>query len=150
MEFNPSAAALALRTGNQRVQMMSGAQAAMLDGWIRGNWRTAIPVADRAYEMAVQAGSTRFQSMAMYIRALLDIRAGEMTAAQARLDHALELCGEGSMLFLGPQIYGTLARVQTDPALLAELQRLRAVSEAASGSLYLADIDRALQRLASS
>ena len=232
MEFNRSAAALALRTGNQRVQMMSGAQAAMLDGWIRGNWRTAIPVADHAYEMAVQAGSTRFQSMAMYIRALLDIRAGEMTAAQARLDHALELCGEGSMLFLGPQIYATLARVQTDPALqaamlargeaallhgavshnhfvfcdgaiqvslgvhnwaqaehfcdkleryaqpepfpwadfivargralahvgrgetgpalLAELQRLRAVSEGASGSLYLADINTALQRLASS
>ena len=229
MEFNRRAMALALRTGNQRVQMMSGAQAAMLDGWIRGNWRAAIPLADHAYEMAVQAGSTRFQSMSMYIRALLDIRAGEIAAAKTRLDRALEQCGESSMAFLGPQLYATLARVQTDPVLqaamlvrgeatlvrgavshnhlvfcdaaiqvslgmqnwaqaerycdmleryaqqepfpwadflvsrgralrragqdetgpdlVAELLRLRAISEGSSGSLYLADIEAALLRL---
>ncbi|MEO6625623.1 MAG: adenylate/guanylate cyclase domain-containing protein, partial [Burkholderiaceae bacterium] len=230
-ELNRSAMALALRTGNQRVQMMSGAQAAMLDGWIRGNWQAAIPLADHAYQMAVQAGSTRFQSMAMYIRALLDIRAGDLPAAKALLERALEQCGEGSMAFLGPQLYGSLARVQTDPALragmlargeatlvrgavshnyfvfcdaaiqvsldtrnwsevqrfcdklesyaqqepfpwsdfivargralsrtgrgesgpalVAELQRLRTVAEGSSGSLYLADINAALQGLAS-
>ena len=128
MEFNRSASALAQRTGNQRVLMMAGAQAAMLDGWICGNWLAAIPVADHAYDMAAQAGSTRFQSMATYIRALLDIRAGDLPAAKARLEHALALCGEGSMVFLGPQLFGTLARVQTDPAMQT---RLLAQGEAA-------------------
>ncbi len=116
MEFNRRALELAQRTGNQRVAMMAGAQAAMLDGWIRGNWQTAIAGADHAYEMARQAGSARFQAMSMYIRALLDIRAGDLPAAQARMEHALELCGEASMVFLGPQLYGTSARAQADPA----------------------------------
>ena len=50
-----------------------------------------------------------------------DIRAGEIPAAKTRLDQALEQCGESSMAFLGPQLYATLARVQTDPLLQTEM-----------------------------
>lgn len=232
MASNRSALALAQRTGNQRVQMMASAQAAMLDGWVGGNSRSAIAHAEHAFEMAEQVGNVRFQSMALYIRALLDLRAGSMASARSFLDRALELCGDSGLVFLGPQLYGTLARIEVDPVararalargeailaqgavshnhfvfsdaaiqvslcasnwseveryclsleaysrpepfpwadfivargralsragqgetnpqLVAQLQRLRSIAASSSGSLYLADIDAALERLGTS
>ena len=211
---------------------MASAQAAMLDGWVGGNSRSAIAQAEHAFEMAEQVGNVRFQSMALYIRALLDLRAGSMAGARAFLDRALELCGDSGLVFLGPQLYGTLARIEVDPAaqaralargeailaqgavshnhfvfsdaaiavslrasnwseveryclsleayarpepfpwadfivargralsragqgettaqLVAQLQRLRSIAASSSGSLYLADIDAALERLGAS
>lgn len=117
MRSNRKAMELALRTGNQRIQIMADAQAAMVDGWVRGNWRESMTRTERAYEMAAAMGSTRFQAMARYIQALLLIRAGDMTAAHKVLDEAIRLCGESSIVFLGPQLYGTLARIESDPGL---------------------------------
>ncbi|MCY7306863.1 MAG: AAA family ATPase, partial [Rhodoferax sp.] len=117
MDNNRHALGLAVRTGNQRTQMMALAQAAMFDGWIRGNWRAAIANAEQAIQMAVAIGSKRFQAMALYIHALLGIRAGDLASARVRLDAAFAAAGEGAMGFLGPQLYATLARIEPDPAL---------------------------------
>ena len=117
MDANRRALGLAIRTGNQRVHLMALVQAAMLDGWIRGNWRAAAAGLEQACEMAVAIGSTRFQAMAHYIHALLAIRADDLPSARVRLDAAFAVGGEGSMGFLGPQLYATQARVEPDPVL---------------------------------
>jgi len=115
MTANRQSLALALRTGNRRVQMMAHAQAAIIEGWNRGKWREALPSVTLSTEMAVALGSTQFHALALYVHSMLDIRAGDPESARQHLDAAFDVCGEGSMVFMGPQLYATLARLEADP-----------------------------------
>ena len=106
---------LAVRIGHRRGELMARAQLAMVDGWVRGNWREARPEADKAMELARALGSLRFQANAAYMHGLLAIRAGDDPVARAHFHHALELAGDSGMPFIGAQVYGSLARIEADP-----------------------------------
>ena len=107
---------LATRIGHRRGELMARAQLGMVDGWVRGNWREAAVQVDKAMDIARALGSSRFQANAAYMHGLLAIRSGDEAGARAHLMQALDLAGEGGMVFIGAQVYGMLARIETDEA----------------------------------
>ncbi len=111
-----SAIDLAKRVSHRRGEMMGRAQMAMLDGWIRGNVEAALPHLEIALEIARTLGSRRFEGLTWMVRALLAIRSGNLKAAREHVKKAFDISGESSLGFLGPQLYGILARLETDPA----------------------------------
>ena len=115
---------LAVRIGHRRGELMARAQLAMVDGWVRGNWREARIEIDKAMEISRALGSQRFQANAAYTRGLLAIRAGDDPVARGHLHHALELAGDSGMPFIGAQVYGSLARIETDPDMRRRLLAL--------------------------
>ena len=115
---------LAVRIGHRRGELMARAQLAMVDGWVRGNWREARIEVDKAMEISRALGSQRFQANAAYIHGLLAIRAGDDPVARGHLHHALELAGESGMPFIGAQVYGSLARIESDPDMRKRLLAL--------------------------
>ena len=107
---------LATRIGHRRGELIARSQLGMVDGWVRGNWREAQPQVDKAMEIARALGSSRFQANAAFMHGLLAARSGDAVTARARLQQALDLAGEGGMVFIGAQVYGMLARIESDPA----------------------------------
>ena len=106
---------LAARVSNRRGELLARGQLALVDGWVRGNWREMTGELGTGLELARALGSPRFEAMSWFIRSLLAIRSGDMTLARQHLDTAFEVAGERGMYFSGPQLYGTLARIETDP-----------------------------------
>jgi len=106
---------LAVRIGHRRGELMARTQLGMVDGWVRGNWREGQVEIDKAMDISRSLGSWRFQANAAYMRGLMAIRAGDDPVARGHLNHALELAGAGGMPFIGAQVFGTLARIETDP-----------------------------------
>jgi len=113
------AIALAGRIMHRRAEMMARAQLAMVDGWVRGNWRQAGAQLDLALEIARAMGTLRFEAMTWLFRAMLALRGGDIEAARQHIErmHAIvREIGEGGMAFFGPQLLGFQARVEPDPA----------------------------------
>ncbi len=115
LQASRTAIDLSRRIANRRGELMARAQLTMVDGWIRGNWREASVHLEIAVDLARSLGSRRFEAIGWFFRALLAIRSGDSPAARQHLQTALGLSGEGAMLFLGAQIYGVLARIESDP-----------------------------------
>ena len=117
---------LAVRIGNRRSEMLARSQLGMVNGWVCGNWREGRVEIDQAMQIARSLGSQRFQANAAYMLGLMAIRAGDDPVARGHLHHALQLAGESSLSFLGAQVYGSLARIETDTA---QRQRYLALGE---------------------
>lgn len=107
---------LAVRTGNRRGELMARVQLGMVDGWVCGHWREGRAEIERAMELARALGSLRFQANATYMLGLMAIRAGDHPVARGLLHQALKMAEQGSRSFMGAQLYGSLARIEPDPA----------------------------------
>ena len=116
IELCQQALALARRMKHRRGEMMALAQMANVDGWVRGNWRSMGKSLDTSLEIVRSMGSPRFEAMNWFFRALLAVRAGEIALAREHLQRAFVVAGENGLPFVGPQLYGALARLTTDPA----------------------------------
>ena len=119
---------LATRIAHRRGELMVRLQMAFVDGWVRGNWREVSGRMDAVLEIARALGSPLFQTRSWYMRSLLTIRSGDLHAAREHLNRAFEAARDRGMAVVGPQLYGTLARLETDPQ--ARRQAL-AIGEAA-------------------
>ena len=106
---------LATRISSRRSELMARGQLALVDGWVRGNWREMTSQLGAGLDLARAIGSPRFEAMAWFMRSLLAIRANDFLLARQSLDTAFAVAGERGMFFSGPQLYGTLARIETDP-----------------------------------
>lgn len=107
---------LAKRISSRRGELMARGQLALVDGWVRGNWREMSMELGAGLDIARAIGSPRFEAMAWFMRSLLAIRGNDRVLARQSLDTAFAVAGERGMFFSGPQLYGTLARIETDPA----------------------------------
>jgi class 3 adenylate cyclase/tetratricopeptide (TPR) repeat protein len=124
VETAREALALATRISSRRGELLARGQLALVDGWVRGNWREMASEVGPGLDLARALGSPRFEAMGWFMRSLLAIRSGEMQLARRNLDTAFEISGERGMYFNGPQLYGTLARIETDP-----VKRLQALAK---------------------
>ena len=120
LETSRAAIELATRIANRRGELRAHGQLAYVDGWVRGNWRDAIGHLDTGLEMARALGSPRLEGMIGSIRALVTIRSGDLVAARKHLDCAFKAAGERGLSFNEPQLYGTLARLETDAGAVRE------------------------------
>lgn len=115
LEAARSATTLASKISHRRGELLARGQLALVDGWVRGNWRSVTGEIDRAIVIARTIGSQRFEATCLYMRSLLMLRAGDREAARAHVDAAFALGGERGLFFIGPQLYSTLARIVSDP-----------------------------------
>ena len=106
---------LAMRIAHRRGELMARAQTAMVKGWILGDWQEAGTHLEIAMDIARSLGSKRFEANALYFGGLLAVRAGRIAAGREKIHAALALSAEVGLVFLGAQLYGTLARTEVDP-----------------------------------
>ena len=106
---------LAMRIAHRRGELTARAQMARVKGWIRGDWQEAGAHLEIALDIARSLGSKRFEANALFFGGLLAIRAGRIAAGREKIHAALALSAEVGLVFLGAQLYGTLARTEVDP-----------------------------------
>ncbi len=114
VEATRGALALAMRVANRRGELMARGQQALVNGWVVGNWRPVLDEFDVGLNIARALGSPRFEAMSWYMRGLVALRSGDRDAARQHLNAAFHAAGERGMPFVGPQLYATLARLETD------------------------------------
>ena len=108
---------LATQISHRRGELLARGQLALTEGWVRGNWREVSADLGVGLEIARSLGSQRFEATTWYVSAMLSIRAGDLIKAREYVGAAFEVASGRGMFFAGPQLYGTLARLETDPAL---------------------------------
>ncbi|MEO5738348.1 MAG: AAA family ATPase, partial [Variovorax sp.] len=116
IEASRATLALAKKISHRRGELMARAQLALVDGWVRGNWRAAVGQLEIGMDIARAIGSQRFESMGWFMRALLMLRAQDRERARQDIDTAFAVAGAQGMFFIGPQLYAVRARIETDAA----------------------------------
>jgi class 3 adenylate cyclase/tetratricopeptide (TPR) repeat protein len=137
---------LARRVSHRRGELLACAQTALMDGWHRGNVTPSLALLDQAQALARSLGSQRFEAMVWMFRAMLALRTGERDVARRHVQMALQSSGEVNLRFIGAQLWGVAARIETQPqAILQALARGEALlGDGAVSHTYLFFYDAAI------
>ena len=107
---------LAVRAAHPRAEQLARLLVAQVDGWVRGNCQHALQQLDAALLLTQSLGAKRFEANNWMLRAMLALRLGDRESARLHADAALAICREHGMGFVGPSVYGIIARLETGRA----------------------------------
>ncbi len=109
------AIALALRASQPRAEMMARQLVASIEGLFRGRRDEAERQSAAALTLARTLGARRFEAQILGVRAMLELRTGELERARRLADEGLALCRVHGMGHIGPWLHGVRALTEAEP-----------------------------------
>ncbi len=106
---------LARRVVHLRAELIARSMLFWVEGIMRKNLEFDESYVDRNIELAQQLGAKRFEAQAWMARAMLGHLRGSLDSAIADVRHALAICREHGMGYVGPFAYAVQALIEPEP-----------------------------------